>query len=32
VSTFLYTGLINGVDWNGGINARNILLGLNIKF
>ena len=32
VSTFLYTGLINAVDWNGGVNARNILLGLNIKF
>jgi len=32
VSTFLYTGLINGVDWNSGINARNVLMGVNIKF
>ncbi|MDA8859165.1 SusC/RagA family TonB-linked outer membrane protein, partial [Flavobacteriaceae bacterium] len=32
VSTFLFTGLINGVDWNSGINARNILMGVNIKF
>ena len=32
VSTFLYTGLITGVDWNGGVNARNILLGVNFKF
>ena len=32
VSTFLYTGLINGVDWNSGINAKNILMGVNIKF
>ena len=26
------TGLINGVDWNSGINARNVLMGVNIKF
>ena len=32
VSTFLFTGLINGVDWNSGINARNVLMGVNIKF
>ena len=32
VSTFLFTGLINGVDFNSGINARNVLMGVNIKF
>lgn len=32
ISSFLYTGLIQGVDWNGAPNARNILLGLNINF
>lgn len=32
VSSFLYTGLINGVDWNGAPNASTILLGLNINF
>lgn len=32
ITNFLYTGLINGVDWNGAPNARNILMGLNIIF
>ncbi|MBD0778636.1 TonB-dependent receptor [Maribacter sp. ANRC-HE7] len=32
ISNFLYTGLINGVDWNGSPNASTILLGLNINF
>lgn len=32
ISNFLYTGLINGVDWNGPPNARTILLGLNVNF
>lgn len=32
VSSFLYTGLIQGVDWNGPPNASTILLGLNINF
>ncbi|MDG1394683.1 MAG: TonB-dependent receptor [Flavobacteriaceae bacterium] len=32
VSTFLYTGLINGVDFNGAPNARNLLLGVNMSF
>ncbi|MEM7367416.1 MAG: TonB-dependent receptor [Bacteroidota bacterium] len=32
VTNFLYTGLINGVDWNGAANAKNILFGLNITF
>ena len=31
-SSFLYNGLINGVDWNGAPNAKTILLGLNINF
>jgi len=32
VSSFLYTGLINGVDWNGAPNASTFLLGININF
>ena len=32
VSSFLYTGLINGVDWNGAPNAKTFLLGININF
>lgn len=32
VTSFLYTGLINGVDWNGAPNARNILAGINLTF
>ena len=32
ITNFLYTGLINGVDWNGAPNARNLLMGLNINF
>ena len=32
ITNFLYTGLINGVDFNGRPNAQTILLGLNINF
>jgi TonB-linked SusC/RagA family outer membrane protein len=32
ISSFMYTGLINGVDWNGAPNAKTFLLGLNINF
>lgn len=32
VTSFLYTGLINGVDWNGAPNAKNLLVGLNVNF
>jgi len=32
ISSFLYNGLINGVDWNGRANARTFVLGLNIGF
>ena len=32
ISSFLYTGLINGVDWNGRANARTFLFGVNIGF
>ena len=29
ISSFLYNGLINGVDWNGRANAKTFILGLN---
>ena len=32
ISSFLYNGLINGVDWNGRANARTFIAGLNIGF
>lgn len=32
ITSFLYTGLIRGVDWNGPPNAKTFLLGLNINF
>ena len=32
ISSFLYNGLINGVDWNGRANARTFILGLNVDF
>jgi hypothetical protein len=32
ISTFSYSGLINGVDFNGGPNGRTILLGVNMSF
>lgn len=32
VTSFLSNGLINGVDWNGSPNARNLLFGLNLNF
>lgn len=32
VSSFLYTGQIIGVDWNGAPNSRTLVLGLNINF
>ena len=31
ITSFLWTGLITGVDWNGPPNARNFLLGLNLN-
>ena len=32
ITSFLYSGLINGVDWNGPPNARVFVLGLNASF
>ena len=32
ISSFLYNGLINGVDWNGRANAKTFILGLNVGF
>lgn len=32
VTNFLYSGLINGVDWNGAPNARTFLAGVNVNF
>jgi TonB-linked SusC/RagA family outer membrane protein len=32
ITSFMWTGLINGVDWNGPPNSRNILIGLNLNF
>lgn len=32
ITNFLYSGLINGVDWNGAANARNFTLGVNMSF
>jgi TonB-linked SusC/RagA family outer membrane protein len=32
ISSFLYNGLINGVDWNGRANARTFVVGLNVGF
>ena len=32
VTSFMWTGLIQGVDWNGPPNSRNILLGVNFNF
>ena len=32
ISSFLYNGLINGVDWNGRANARTFVIGLNVGF
>lgn len=32
VTSFMWTGLIQGVDWNGPPNAKNILLGVNMTF
>ena len=31
ITSFMWTGLITGVDWNGPPNARNILIGLNLN-
>ncbi len=31
ITSFMWTGLITGVDWNGPPNARNFLLGLNLN-
>ncbi len=32
ITSFMWTGLIQGVDWNGSPNARNILIGINMNF
>lgn len=32
ITSFLYSGLINGVDWNGPPNARTFLIGVNATF
>ena len=32
ITSFMWTGLILGVDWNGPPNSRNILIGLNLNF
>ena len=32
VTSFMWTGLIQGVDWNGPPNAKNILIGVNVNF
>ena len=32
ITSFMWTGLISGVDWNGPPNSRNILIGLNLNF
>ena len=32
VTSFMWTGLIQGVDWNGPPNAKNILFGVNVNF
>jgi hypothetical protein len=31
ITSFMWTGLINGVDWNGPPNSQNILIGLNLN-
>ena len=32
ISSFLYDGLRNGIDWNGAPDAKSVSLGLNINF
>ena len=32
ITSFMWNGLINGVDWNGPPNARAILIGLNLNY
>jgi TonB-linked SusC/RagA family outer membrane protein len=32
VTTFMWNGLINGVDWNGPPNAKSIIIGLNLNY
>lgn len=32
VTSFMWTGLIQGVDWNGPPNSKNLLVGVNINF
>jgi hypothetical protein len=32
VTSFLWNGLINGVDWNGPPNAKSIIIGLNLNY
>jgi len=32
VTSFMWNGLINGVDWNGPPNAKSIIIGLNLNY
>ena len=32
VTSFMWTGLIQGVDWHSPPNAKNILVGINMNF
>ena len=32
VTSFMWNGLINGVDWNGPPNAKSVLIGLNLNY
>ena len=32
ITSFMWNGLINGVDWNGPPNAKSILIGLNFNY
>ena len=32
ITSFMWNGLINGVDWNGPPNAKSVLIGLNLNY
>ena len=32
ITTFMYDGLIQGVDWNNKPNSRSVLVGVNLTF
>jgi len=32
ITTFMYDGLIQGVDWNNKPNSKSILVGVNLTF